>query len=310
MLFRRIKRLALLFVFFLGIFLIALYAYFHSENVFDCMAQEAFLRSDASEEGESEGKLSKSDSSISIDFRLRSGVPTPYAGVAFELVLPGEMLREKFFDFSQYDSVWVRMRASRMPKATLRFSVHDPLHTIPGQVSSVRPVDFVAPVSRAFGDIYAAVSDFSVPEKWFDQMGIDSPDEFRFLERGLRFEILTAHGAMLGIPDDFEIEKIRFWGKNRRGLLYSKIALSLWILIGIIGFVFYLRKNSKKLSEEEKKRLNDAQKLLETTDWLEAKIALQMGFSSVRKFKKSFYALYQKTPSQWRKAHARKSLER
>lgn len=198
----------------------------HSLQVYPGTYQE-FVRSDSQDKGFSEVSVSKTDSLLVLDFRLRSGSPTPYAGVGFSLVSPMEILKEEFLDFSAYDSLRVVLATNRMPKITIRLSVHDPLWTKPGDVSSARPLDVVLETTRNLKEHRVSLADFSVPEKWFDLMGIENPDYWRHLERGMRVEVLTATGALLGIPDAFELKKLELYGTNRK-LLY---------VLGVLAFL-------------------------------------------------------------------------
>ena len=154
-----------------------------------------------------------------LEFLLRSGAPTPYAGVGFSFLSPTQILKEEFIDFSKYDSLRVILATDRMPKVTLRLSVHDPKWTKPNEVFSARPLDLVIGADRKYAEYRVSLSDFAVLERWFDQMGIEVLDEWRYLDRGMRLEILSATGALLGIPDALEVKELELFGVNRDFLL-------------------------------------------------------------------------------------------
>ena len=50
-------------------------------------------------------------------------------------------------------------------------------------------------------------------------MGIEVLDEWRYLDRGMRLEILSATGALLGISDALEVKELELFGVNRDFLL-------------------------------------------------------------------------------------------
>lgn len=201
---------------------------------------EHFRVTDAEDGGSSEVEFTQ-DSIYSVQFKLRLGSASPHAGLAFAMQGKEDYLRGEFFDFSAYDSLRVKLRTGRMPRATLRLAVSDPALTRPEIRSSARPVEKIVEVDRSFKEVRVALADFKVPERWFSQMGFDSPDEFRYLERGVRLEVLTAHGAMLGIPDELEFYDLELFGENRALQQLLLIAAAV-LLLAFVGTLLWISK--------------------------------------------------------------------
>lgn len=216
-----ISRKFWIFAWILGLLILGVIAFCFKENRLVVIPgnYQTFVRSDSLEEGFSRASLSLMDSTYRLDFLLRSGAPTPYAGVGFSFLSPTQILKEEFIDFSKYDSLRVILATDRMPKVTLRLSVHDPKWTKPNEVFSARPLDLVIGADRKYAEYRVSLSDFAVPERWFDQMGIEVLDEWRYLDRGMRLEVLSATGALLGIPDALEVKELELFGVNRDFLL-------------------------------------------------------------------------------------------
>lgn len=235
-LFQKKKFWILVWVF--GLLLLGALAFCFKENHLSVIPgnYQRVLRSDSLEGGFSKTNLLKSDSIYRLELQLRSGAPTPYGGIGFALISPTEILKEEFVDFSRYDSLRVVLATDRMPKVTLRLSVHDPLWTNSLNAASARPLDLIIEADRMFKEYTVSLSDFSVPERWFDMMGIENPDFWRHLERGMRLEVLTATGTLLGIPDAIEIKKMELFGLNRNFLFVTgllSLVLTILCLYGI-----------------------------------------------------------------------------
>ena len=260
-----------------------------------------FTRCDKEESGNSEVDLQKTDSLLSVPFRLRSGAVSPYAGISFYLNPPGALLRKNFFDFSEYDSLKIRAKTERMPKLTIRFSVFDPLYTNLENPISVRPVEKVIEVERQFKTITIPVSDFRVPLKWFSLMGIENPDAFSYLNQGMRLEVLTAHGAMLGISDAFDISHLELKGKNYTLFKILGCIAIFWTLL----FILFLFTSKKELSAQEISQIEKAKRLLETSNYSAAEIAIKVGFKNTKTYQKIFKQVVKISETEWRKSHGK-----
>lgn len=283
-------RLISSFVFICFIVALAIVAMLNSKHSLELDTKNYFIITDNRENGSSEASLKK-DSCFALDFRLRSGVPSPYAGVSFALQTPEQSLSGKFFDFSRYDSLKISLRTDRMPKVALRMSVSDPRLTRPELAYTARPVEKIVESSLNFQEIKVALADFKVPERWFSSMGLDSPDPYTFLDRGLRLEILTAHGAMLGIPDALEFYGVELFGTNR----YLLKMLAVLGILFVAGFAYSMLYISKRvLTESDVEHAKKAAELLQTKGISHTEIALRSDFKNLQECKRVFRIYFKK----------------
>jgi AraC-like DNA-binding protein len=264
-----------------------------------------------------------------------------------------------------------------MKQVQVKLITHDPNLTRLEDPMSARYLLQVIPSDRSYQNIHIPISSFSIPEWWFERNGFKAPDQLKYLERGIKIDISSGSGTMLGIADEIEIKKITLFGSNH---FLNKMILSLAIIITalFLGFLWIdhskrlteqkievkLRKeqalenysklpleshqkqeaervidyinsnyqnaslsledvcrevglNRNKLSEILKKnvgmtfssyvneiRLKEACRLLIETDLQVIEISINIGFGNVSHFNKVFKQTYQKTPLEYRRAHA------
>ncbi len=259
---------------------------------------EPFVLSDRLIDGNSEAKILDSEFGKLLDFRLRTGFVSPFASIAFPMIPAGDMVRQKFFDFSAYDSVKIICRTARAPRVSLRFVTHDPQYTQTEIPESGRPAEILISTERMFSETRAALANLKVPEKWFDWVGIEVPDNKLYLDRGYRLEVRSALGTMLGIPDEIEVKEIELFGLNRQFLWIMGIGLSAWILG--FAFVFKIGKNIDNQKQNMSARLTRAVELLKTTSFADAEIAERVGYQTCREFQSEFKKTFHKTPKEWK----------
>lgn len=278
-------------VFFLILlFVLGVVAFFCREHSLKADVFAHYVVTDSRENGFSEASLS-GDSSYTLAFRLRSGAVSPYAGVSYRVQTPEQNLNGTFFDFSRFDSVRVFLRAGRMPHATIRLAVSDPRLTRPELAYSARPAEKIVDVSPFFKEVKIALADLKVPERWFSQMGLDSPDPYLFLDRGLRLEILTAHGAMLGIPDELEFYGLELFGVNYQAL---KILLALTMVLLLIFVVVQYAISAKCLLKQDVECAEAAAELLKQRGISHTEIAVRAGFKNIKECRRVYKAHFHK----------------
>lgn len=285
-------------VFILGLAILAFLAACFTErrvSVFQ-ISHSCVAVSDTHEGGSSEASLACSDSLAALDFKLRSGAEVPQAGVAFWLVSPGEVALERFFDFTEFDSLHIVLRTNRSPRVTVRLAVHDPRYTRVETLSTIRPLDVLVSSARQFSEATIPLSLFKVPRLWFDKMGIDVPDGYSFLDRGIMLEVLSARGAMLGIQDEIEVASLELVGK-KTWLVYTLFAaLAAWVLL----FALVLRQKLSRLTAAQLAAAAKARELLETSDMNLHEISYKAGFKNVRELRRAFKRVYNVKAENWR----------
>ncbi|HPW94061.1 MAG TPA: AraC family transcriptional regulator [Fibrobacteraceae bacterium] len=362
--------------------LVTIWSLFHSKQL-EIFPSNSFPKSviysygDESDGGFSTASFTKNDSSLILSLLVRSGIAYPYAGMGIDLISDTQKLSGQFIDFSSFDSLSITLRTKYMKQVQVKLITHDPNLTRLEDPMSARYLLQVIPSDRSYQNIHIPISSFSIPEWWFERNGFKAPDQLKYLERGIKIDISSGSGTMLGIADEIEIKKITLFGSNH---FLNKMILSLAIIITalFLGFLWIdhskrlteqkievkLRKeqalenysklpleshqkqeaervidyinsnyqnaslsledvcrevglNRNKLSEILKKnvgmtfssyvneiRLKEACRLLIETDLQVIEISINIGFGNVSHFNKVFKQTYQKTPLEYRRAHA------
>jgi AraC-like DNA-binding protein len=362
--------------------LVTIWSLFHSKQL-EIFPSNSFPKSviysygDESDGGSSTASFTKNDSSLILSLLVRSGIAYPYAGMGIDLISDTQKLSGQFIDFSSFDSLSITLRTKYMKQVQVKLITHDPNLTRLEDPMSARYLLQVIPSDRSYQNIHIPISSFSIPEWWFERNGFKAPDQLKYLERGIKIDISSGSGTMLGIADEIEIKKITLFGSNH---FLNKMILSLAIIITalFLGFLWIdhskrlteqkievkLRKeqalenysklpleshqkqeaervidyinsnyqnaslsledvcrevglNRNKLSEILKKnvgmtfssyvneiRLKEACRLLIETDLQVIEISINIGFGNVSHFNKVFKQTYQKTPLEYRRAHA------
>ena len=362
--------------------LVTIWSLFHSKQL-EIFPSNSFPKSviysygDESDGGSSTASFTKNDSSLILSLLVRSGIAYPYAGMGIDLISDTQKLSGQFIDFSSFDSLSITLRTKYMKQVQVKLITHDTNLTRLEDPMSARYLLQVIPSDRSYQNIHIPISSFSIPEWWFERNGFKAPDQLKYLERGIKIDISSGSGTMLGIADEIEIKKITLFGSNH---FLNKMILSLAIIITalFLGFLWIdhskrlteqkievkLRKeqalenysklpleshqkqeaervidyinsnyqnaslsledvcrevglNRNKLSEILKKnvgmtfssyvneiRLKEACRLLIETDLQVIEISINIGFGNVSHFNKVFKQTYQKTPLEYRRAHA------
>lgn len=204
---------------------------------------EIYPLTDAVSGGFSTSEISVKENSISADVNIRSGMAYPYAGVGFNLMSVNGRPAASFYNFSKFDSVEIEASASRMKSLSLRILTNDPVYSEQGNYLSYRHLTLQVPVSSSTGKMKVALSDFKVPEWWLAGHGLDNDDGFTYWNRGVFFEISNGEGVLRGIPDEFEVKYVKFYGINHGFENAMYVALAFLILIFLMMFVVS-KKNS------------------------------------------------------------------
>jgi len=226
--------------------------FFHSKQV-DIYPSDSFPNSiiyaygDQTDGGSSTASLNKGDSSITLSLLVRSGIAYPYAGMGIDLISDTEKLSGHFIDFSSYDSLSITLRTKYMKNVQVKLITHDPNLTQFEDPVSARYLLQLIPSDRSYQNITIPISGFSIPEWWFERNGFKAPDQLKYLERGIKIDISSGSGTMLGIADEIEIKNITLFGSNH---FLNKMILSLAIIITALFLGFLWINHSKRLAEQ------------------------------------------------------------
>lgn len=185
---------------------------------------------DAREGGFSTAKVSATDSAVSFEAVLHSGLYHPHAGVEFSLLDGFESFSEEGLDFSDMDSAVVEFRATS--DVVLVFYTKDPLATRPGDVLSLRPLRLDIPATRSYSEHRVSLSGLRPSAIWFDIHGLEQ-DENLFLGDVFRVAVETGRGTLLGLPTELDIRKLEIFGENR-------VLIRTCLFILILTTVLYL----------------------------------------------------------------------
>lgn len=181
--------------------------------LFPTSTYEIFGQTDNEMGGFSTCQLVRTDSSITAEVNIRSGMAYPYAGIGFNLMSVNNRPAVDFFDFSEFDSVEIVVETERMRNITVRILTDDPVYSKGGVYASYRPVQKSLPVSS--NGLKFSIHDLKVPDRWFATRGLEEDDGLKYFQRGVAFEVLNGERTMLGIPDKIVLKGIKLWGEKQ-----------------------------------------------------------------------------------------------
>lgn len=247
----RTFKVSILFIFSL-IVLFTIWLLFHSKHLdvypLGSLPNAAlYAYGDESDGGFSSASFEKNDSSITLSLLVRSGIAYPYAGLVIDLISDTEKLSGQFIDFSSFDSLNIVLRTKYMKQVQIKLITHDPNLTRFEDPLTARYLLQVIPADRLYQSVTIPVSNFSIPEWWFDLNGFKAPDQLKYLERGFKLDISSGSGTMLGIGDEIEIKKIQLFGENH---FLNKLVLFLGFIFTALFFGFLWFTHSKKIAEQ------------------------------------------------------------
>lgn len=245
----------------LAITAIALLAYNHGLNeVKDIMLPEYpyfQATSDSADGGSSVVKMSKTDSSIVVDYELKEGYAYPYVSVK---ILLGDG-KTKGLDLSKYDSIFVWLKPRGEGSVRLYLRNFSEAYSVAGQETTLKfnELEFF-PLEETYPAIFVP-REFRVAGWWVAQNNINVHHAHVDISNVPLVEIQTGTNAPLGYGT-MEIKGIRFKGKTipREKLVTALVVMWFvtFLIILIIRFFDYSREraaNKKKREELEKNLL-------------------------------------------------------
>ena len=163
------------------------------------------------------------------------------------MLFRSEKLSGHFIDFSSYDSLSITLRTKYMKQVQVKLITHDPNLTRLEDPMSARYLLQVIPSDRSYQNIHVPISSFSIPEWWFERNGFKAPDQLKYLERGIKIDISSGSGTMLGITDEIEIKKIQLFGENH---FINKLVFTLAIIFTVLFLGYFWIHRSRIMAEQ------------------------------------------------------------
>ena len=199
--------------------------------------------------GTSASDVAVSDSAISINVNVRSGVAYPAIGAGLNLNSWNNR-PVGLFDFSKYDTLEVSAATDRMQSISLRILTDDPVYTQNGARATLRPLVVKVPAARSVATVKVPLTDFRTAVWWLAAMGLDEDDGFTYLHRACALEVVNGDGIMRGIPDGIEVKSNRAWGVNRNfeNAMFAVLAVLVivFVLAELKFFGAFCKKDSTK----------------------------------------------------------------
>lgn len=159
----------------------------------------------------SEVQMAK-DGAVTAYVNIRSGKAYSYAGIGVNLLSVNHRPAVGFFDFDQFDSVEVDVKAGRMQTVEVRILNNDPVYSKPGIMLSYRPKTKIIPANAV---TKFALADLMTPEWWLAAQGLDKDDYLSHFDRGVILAVVNGEKVMRGIPDMIELRSVRLWRGNK-----------------------------------------------------------------------------------------------
>jgi diguanylate cyclase (GGDEF)-like protein len=242
----------------LAVTVIALFAYQNGLDVIEPLYLHDYpylmAETDSADGGASAVKLSRTDSSIIVDYELKEGYAYPYVGV--KIFLGDGKTRGK--DLSRFDSifVWVKPRGEGTVRLYMRG--YDSTFSRPGDETSLKfnEIEFF-PLEETYPAVFVP-QEFRVAGWWVAQNEINVHKARVDLSNVPLIEIQTGTNAPLGYGT-LEIKGLCFKGKKIEKEELATALVALWFItffvILVIRFFDYSREraaNKKKREELEK----------------------------------------------------------
>ena len=209
---------------------------------------ELYELTDAARGGLSTASMDISDSLLSVEVNVRSGVAYPSVGVGFNLKSVNNRPVEHF-DFSTYDTLEIELATRRMSSVSVRILTDDPAYTKKGVRESFRPVVYNVPASRSFESVKIPLTEFKTAMWWLAAMGLEEDDGLTHLHRSVAIEIANGDGIMRGITDEISFKSLRAWGVNRD---FENVMYAILIVM-VVTFVILETVTLKKNTNESPK---------------------------------------------------------
>lgn len=229
-----------LFVILASLWIAAFFSFRSNElTVFPSNVYEVYALTDHEMGGYSVSELAQTDSVITANVNVRSGMAYPYAGIGFNLMSVNKRPSAEFFDFSRFDSIEVLVETGRMRNVSIRVMNNDPVYSKENVYASYRPLQKSTAVGK--GVISLALQDLNVPDRWFAARGLDKDDGMKYFQRGALLEISNGEGTMLGIPDEIKLRGVRMWGENHCFVTVMYVVLGVMALLWLASWILIRR---------------------------------------------------------------------
>ena len=215
---------------------------------------DVIAETDSADGGSSAVAITRTDSSIIVDYELKEGYAYPYAGV--KILLGDGKIKGR--DFSKYDSIFVWVKPRGEGTVRIYFRAYDPAFYRDGDEGSLKfnEVEFF-PLEETYPAVFVP-QEFRVASWWVAQNEISVHKARVDLSNIPLIEIQTGTNAPLGYGT-LEIRGFCFKGKKIAKLDLVTILVALWfvtfLIILVIRFFDYNREraaNRKKQEELEK----------------------------------------------------------
>lgn len=219
------------------------------------------VESDSVVGGASVVQLTRTDSTIVVDYELKEGYAYPYVGLKIFLA-EGESAPDKELvkgrDLSHFDSIFVWVKPRGEGSVRLYMRNYDSTFSRPGDESSLKfnEIEFF-PLEETYPAVFVP-NEFRVAGWWVAQNNINVHKASVDLSNVSLIEIQTGTNAPLGYGT-LEIRGICFKGKVISKVNLVTILVALWfvtfLIILVIRFFDYSRErayNKKKREELEK----------------------------------------------------------
>lgn len=304
---KKIAVVTIVFLLLLATWSFILCRYRYNEQVlFPAGAFEVYALTDNSAGGFSTCALSRTDSSITADINIRSGMAYPYAGVGFNLMSVNNRPAVNFYDFARFDSLVIEVETVRMRNISVRLLNNDPVYSKANAYLSYRPLVASTAVGTFSKPTKLSLLDFKVPEWWLSAQGLENDDGQRYMDRGVILEVFNGEGTLRGIPDQIELRSIKLFGINRNFVNLMIVVLALMVIVFVVAVAYFYRTNPKRIAHKKEslaqleKQMAPAAEMLLNSDRSVAEIALAVGEKSSNQFEKKFAKVFGVKPLEYR----------
>lgn len=197
------------------------------------------LYDDSNNGGHSEYTEIESNQGVAFKYTLKKGFTYPYSGISFSL-------NDRFFDFSDYDFVRIRIRALEGTRLTFLISTYIDQYTRPEDFNTLRNNQCILNVTNQFREIQIALSKLKTPDWWYTMNHLQE-NHFGKPDFSKVKNVNISNCIVLPVDkeDLIEITELSFHVDLFPFFLTSGIFMLFWYAAGFI----FLRKTDKPKPE-------------------------------------------------------------
>jgi AraC-like DNA-binding protein len=190
-----------------------------------------YTSTDEAQGGSSSLDLRESTYHLSFDFNLSAALQYPYVtlGLTFNDAHP-----EKLMNWSQYSSIWLRVKCRPGNVLSFVLQTHDEQITTPTDFNSFRPSLGFFSCSEEWQSVQVNLQRLETPEWWLRQHNLNLANRNYALDKVRGFSFVNSLQSPMSISSGVTLEEITLKGRN-----WYPVYVALILGLAVWGGFFY-----------------------------------------------------------------------